>query len=100
YKAQLPDVLSVAAMEPPQDSYVYDSTGKLLEVFDAARASGYRHVHVALANGSKWVQLATIDVEDRHFYGEGSWDIGRLVAAGINDVTHKGGTQGASTITE
>ena len=100
FKAQLPDASSVVAMEPPQDSYVYDNAGNLLAVFDADTQEGFRHVHVALANVSRWVKLATVDVEDRHFYSEGSWDVPRLVAAGVNDVTHRGGTQGASTITE
>ncbi len=100
YKTQLPSADTVAALEGPQDSYVYDSKGVLLKIFDADSKGGFRHVHVNLADVSRWVKLATIDVEDRHFYDEGSWDIPRLVAAGVNDVTHKGSTQGASTITE
>jgi membrane peptidoglycan carboxypeptidase len=100
YKGSLPDPTTVADMEPPQDSYVYDNAGNLIHVFDADSRDGERHVHVALANVSRWVKLATVDVEDRHFYTEGSWDIPRLIAAGINDVTHKGNTQGASTITQ
>ncbi|MFN2582040.1 MAG: transglycosylase domain-containing protein [Candidatus Dormibacteria bacterium] len=96
YKAQLPDAATVSDMEPPLDSYVYDATGKLIYVFHGDT----RHAHVALSSISRWVRLATVDVEDRHFFDEGSWDLPRLVQAGVNNVTHSGSTQGASTITQ
>ena len=95
YKGQLPDASTVSSMEPPLDSYVYDGTGKLIDVFHGDT----RHDHIALANMSRWVKLATVDVEDRHFYEEGSWDLPRLFAAGVSNLTH-GSTQGASTITQ
>jgi hypothetical protein len=69
FKSQLPDVAAVAADEPNLDSYVYDSSGSLIHVF---HDSGIRHDHAALGAVSRWVKLATIDVEDRHFYSEGS----------------------------
>jgi membrane peptidoglycan carboxypeptidase len=97
YKSQLPDAATVAGMEPAQDSYVYDAAGNVIHIF---HDPGFRHVHVALKDISHWLQRATIDVEDRHFYDEGSWDLPRLVAAGVNNLTHNGATQGASTITE
>ncbi|MBV8196191.1 MAG: penicillin-binding protein, partial [Candidatus Dormibacteraeota bacterium] len=96
YKAQLPDAVTIAAQEPPMDSYVYDGSGKLIWVY----RGDTRHDHVALSNVSRWVTLATVDIEDKHFYEEGSWDLPRLVQAGLNNVTHSSATQGASTITE
>jgi membrane peptidoglycan carboxypeptidase len=96
YRSQLPDAATVASMEPPLDSHVYDAQGNLIAVFST---SGSRHVHASLDNISLYARLATIDVEDRHFYTEGSWDLPRLVKAGIDNVTHKS-TSGASTITE
>ena len=95
YKAQLPDTSTVGAMEPPQDSYVYDGAGKLIDVLHGDT----RHDHAPLAATSKWVKLATVDIEDRHFYEEGSWDLPRLVAAGMGQLTHSG-SSGGSTITE
>ena len=95
YKAQLPDAITVGAMEPPLDSYVYDASGKLMAVYHGDT----RHDHISLAAMSKWVKIATVDTEDRHFYEEGSWDIPRLVSAGIGYLTHSS-TAGASTITE
>ena len=96
FKSQLPDAASVLANEPNLDSYVYDSSGSLIHVF---HDSGIRHDHAALGSISRWVKLATIDVEDRHFYSEGSWDLPRLISVGFKDLTH-GSTAGASTITE
>ena len=95
YKTQLPDTSTVGAMEPPLDSYVYDGQSKLIAVYHGDT----RHDHIALASMSKWVKLATVDTEDRHFYEEGSWDLPRLVSAGIGNVTHSS-TAGGSTITE
>jgi membrane peptidoglycan carboxypeptidase len=97
YKSQLPDATSIVGMEPPLDTYVYDAAGTVIQVF---HDPNFRHAHVPLSDMSRWVKLATIDVEDRHFYEEGSWDLPRLVAAGVNNITHNGATQGASTITQ
>ena len=97
YRSQLPNAATVAAMEPPLDSHVFDGQGNLIAVFND---SGVRHVHVSLDNISRWAKLATIDVEDRHFYTEGSWDLPRLVKAAWDNLRHTGQTQGASTITE
>ncbi|MGH7685729.1 MAG: transglycosylase domain-containing protein [Candidatus Dormibacteria bacterium] len=95
YKGQLPDASTVGAMEPPQDSYVYDGQNKLIAVFHGDT----RHDHIPLASISKWVKLATVDIEDRHYYEEGSWDLPRLFAAGMGQLTHSS-TAGGSTITE
>ncbi len=96
YRTQLPDAATVAAMEPPLDSHVFDSKGNLIAVFND---NGVRHVHATLDNISQFAKLATIDVEDRHFYSEGSWDLPRLVKAGWDNLRHTNAS-GASTITE
>ena len=97
YTSQLPNPQALAADEPALDSHVYAADGSLIYVFHDPDA---RHEHVALQNISRWVVLATIDTEDRHFYDESSWDLLRLAKAGFSDITHSGQTQGASTITE
>ena len=97
YKGQLPDAATVASMEPALDSHVFDSQGNLIAVL---HGTDFRHLHASLDNISSWVKKATIDVEDRHFYQEGSWDVGRMVKAGWDDIRHQGNPQGASTITE
>ncbi|MBJ7594954.1 MAG: transglycosylase domain-containing protein [Candidatus Dormibacteraeota bacterium] len=96
YRSQLPDAATVAAMEPPLDSHVYDAQHNLIAVFND---NDVRHVHVALDNTSIYMRQATIDVEDRHFYSEGSWDLPRLIKAAWDNVRHTN-TSGASTITE
>lgn len=97
YLGELPDAATVGAMEPPLDSYVYARDGTLIRVF---HISGARHTHVGLNDVSLYARLATIDIEDRHFYSEQSFDLPRLAKAGINNITHHGSTQGASTISE
>ena len=84
-------------MEPPLDSRVVDGNGTLICLL---HDNGNRHQHVAIDQVSRWVKLATVDVEDRHFYENGSWDLPRIVKAGWDDVRRTGKTQGASTITE
>ena len=96
YRSQLPDAATVAAMEPPIDSHVYDAQGNLIAVFSD---QGSRHVHASLDDISRWARLATVDVEDRHFYSEGSWDLPRLIKAAWDNIRHTS-TSGASTITE
>jgi membrane peptidoglycan carboxypeptidase len=98
YKSQLPDAGTISNMEPQIDTDVYDGGGNLIDVF---HNSGYRHIHVSLADISPLFLKAIVDVEDRHYYSEGSWDLARLVESGIADVTHRSSTvQGGSTITE
>jgi penicillin-binding protein 1A len=98
FRSQLPDAATVAAMEPALDSHVYDSKGNLIGVFSSV--NGDRHVHASLDNISRYARLATIDVEDRHFYSEGSWDLPRLIKVGWDNLQHSGQGGGASTITE
>ncbi len=85
-------------MEPQIDTDVYDATGQLIHVF---HNPGYRHVEISLADISPLFKEAIVDVEDRHFYTEGSFDLARLIEFGVADITHSSNTiQGASTITE
>ena len=97
YLGQLPDAATLAAMEPPLDSPVYAADGTLIAVF---HDPNFRHQHVNLVDISRWVKLATVDVEDRHFYEEASWDLPRIAKSAWDDATHAGATQGASTITQ
>jgi membrane peptidoglycan carboxypeptidase len=98
YKSQLPDASTITNMEPQIDTEVYDASNHLIDVF---HNNGYRHIPVTLTNVSPLFKEAIVAVEDRHFFTEGSWDLPRLVEAGIANVTHSSSTvQGASTITE
>lgn len=98
YASQLPDPATLRAMEPALDSHVYARDGTLIATF---HNSDFRHEHIGLGAISRWVLLATIDVEDRHFYQNGSWDLPRIIKSGWDNIRHTSATtQGASTITE
>jgi len=97
YRGQLPDPVALAAMEPPLDSHVFARDGTLIAVL---HGQDFRHEHVSVDGVSRWVKLATIDTEDRHFYQNQSWDLPRIVKSGIDNARGRGTTQGASTITE
>jgi penicillin-binding protein 1A len=96
YLGQIPDASTVASMEPDIDTNVYAADGTLIDVI---HPSGYFHLHASLDQISQYVQEATVDVEDRHFYTESSLDLPRIIEAGWGYVrhTHAGG---ASTIPE
>lgn len=96
-KSQLPDAATLAAMEPATDSHVYAADGTLIAVL---HNSDYRHVHVALNDVSRWLKLATIDVEDKHFYQNSSWDLPRILKAAYENLRGSANAGGASTITE
>jgi len=96
-KSQLPDASTLAAMEPPLDSHVVDRAGNLLAVL---HNSDFRHEHIALSDVSPWAVKATVDVEDRHFYENSSWDLPRIIKAAYQNLRHEANAGGASTITE
>jgi membrane peptidoglycan carboxypeptidase len=97
-KSQLPSAATLAAMEPPIDSRVYARDGTTL--IAVLHNSDFRHDHIALQNVSRWVKLAAVDVEDRHFYEHSSWDLPRIVKAAYDNLRHNANAGGASTITE
>jgi membrane peptidoglycan carboxypeptidase len=96
-KSQLPSAATLAAMEPSTDSHVYAGDGTLIGVL---HNSDFRHEHITLADLSKWVKLATIDVEDKHFYENSSWDLPRIIKAAYDNLRGQANAGGASTITE
>lgn len=74
----------------------YDRTGKtvLFQDYDAVK-----RVPVEQKEISKYMQQATIAVEDKDFYHEGAFNVKGILRAAINDATG-GSTQGGSTITQ
>ena len=96
YRSSLPDAAQLKLMEPPSDTRVYDRAGNLIGII----RGDDRHVHVALDDVSRWATLATVDVEDKHFYDEASWNLQRIVKAGWDNVRQGSNAQGASTITQ
>jgi membrane peptidoglycan carboxypeptidase len=96
FLGQVPDASTVAGMEPAVDTNVYSSNGTLIDIL---HPSGSFHLHAPLDEISKYVQEATVDIEDRHFYSESSLDLPRIVEAGVGYLRHTN-AGGASTIPE
>ena len=96
YLGQIPDAATVAGMEPAVDTNVYAADGTLIAVL---HPSGYFHLHADLDQISQYLQEATVDVEDRHFWSESSLDLGRIAEAGWGYLRHAN-AGGASTIPE
>ncbi|HZB97808.1 MAG TPA: transglycosylase domain-containing protein, partial [Candidatus Sulfotelmatobacter sp.] len=98
YISELPDAATLAAMEPPLDSHVYSADNKTM--IATFHDPNFHHQHASLNDIAQVAKRATVDVEDRHFYEEGSWDLPRIFKAGWDNVISGSPTQGASTITE
>ncbi len=96
FLGQIPDAATVASMEPAVDTNVYASNGTLIAIL---HPPGSFHLHASLDDISKYVQEATVDVEDRHFYSESSLDLPRIIEAGVGYLRHTD-AGGASTIPE
>jgi penicillin-binding protein 1A len=96
YLGQIPDARTVASMEDPVDTSVYASDGTLIAVL---HPPGFFHLHASLSEISTYLQEATVDVEDRHFWTESSLDLGRIAQAGWGYLRHTN-AGGASTIPE
>jgi penicillin-binding protein 1A len=96
YLGQIPDAATVASMEDAVDTTVYSSNGTLIDII---HPPNYFHLHASLNEISNYLQEATVDVEDRHFWTESSVDMGRIVVAGVGYLRHTY-AGGASTIPE
>ena len=76
----------------------YDRTGQTLLWQDY---NAVKRVPVSdTKNISKYIQQATVAVEDKDFYKHRGFDIKGIIRAAFVDVLHRGGTQGGSTITQ
>lgn len=96
FRNSLPDATQLALMEPQSDTRVYDRGGNLIGII----RGDTRHVHVGLDSMSRWARLATVDVEDRQFYSEASWNLQRIIKSGWDDLRTNSASQGAPTITQ
>ena len=81
---------------PVQTSYVFDRNGERL----ASLSAGENRQVVRLSNVSKWVPIAVVAAEDRHFYQHHGVDPTGILRALYQDLRHKGRRQGGSTITQ
>lgn len=93
----LPAVSGLSSSSLQQDTLIYDRHGNLLA--DIGKEGDHRIV-VPLSYISPWITKATLATEDRTFYSNSGIDVGGIFRAALADYTHKGYTQGGSTISQ
>lgn len=89
----LPTKLSSSAT--PQSSQIFDRNGKLLyNIYDKKNQT-----FIPLSKVPKYMQQATISIEDRNFYEHGAIDIKGITRAFVS-ITLRQQVQGGSTLTQ
>ncbi len=96
FRKDLPDI-SVTGNNLGGSISYYDRTGQTLLWQDY---NAVKRVPVQGSEISNYLKQATVAVEDRDFYNHRGFDIKGIARAAINDLTHRGSTQGGSTITQ
>ncbi len=81
----------------PTDTVVY---GQGNQVVADLHPPGTSRIPVPLAQIAPVMRQAVVAIEDHSFWTAPSFDVGRIVEAGIFDVLHRSAAQGASTIPE
>ena len=97
FRKDLPSITDISGGNLGGSISYYDRSGQTLLWQDY---NAIKRVPVASGDISKYVKDATIATEDRNFYNEKGFDIKSIIRAAFNDIFHRGGTQGGSTITQ
>ncbi len=97
FRKDLPNITDISGGNLGGSISYYDRTNQQLlwQDYDAVK-----RVPVASKDISKYIKDATIATEDRNFYNERGFDIKGIGRAAFNNLSHSGGTQGGSTITQ
>jgi membrane peptidoglycan carboxypeptidase len=95
---KLPSAAAVSDASLPQDTLLYDRTGKV--VIGDLHPPGYQRYHVSLQQMGTWLPIATVDVEDSNFWHEGGVDPVGILRAALVDLSQRSTAQGGSTITQ
>jgi penicillin-binding protein 1C len=91
----LPLPTKLSSSSTPQSTLIYDRNGKLLyNIYDKKNQS-----FVPLSNIPKYMQEATIAIEDKSFYQHGAVDFRGIARAAFSIVVHRQ-VQGGSTLTQ
>jgi len=93
--SDLPSLTKFSLYKNEQSSTLYDDLGHPIGVL-----SQQNRVIVTSGQIPPLVKEAVVSIEDKRFWSEGGIDIRGIARAFVNDVLHKGGLQGASTIEE
>jgi penicillin-binding protein 1A len=96
YSRDLPSVEQLAKYSPATISRIYSGEGRLIDEF-----AEERRLFAPINDIPDIVKQAFISAEDKNFYVHGGYDLGGIVAAGIEAVRSRGqNVRGASTITQ
>lgn len=91
----LPLPTKLSSSSTPQSTLIYDRNGKILyNIYDKKNQS-----FVSLSSVSKYMQQATISIEDKSFYQHGAVDFRGILRAAYSIVFHRQ-IQGGSTLTQ
>ncbi len=95
YRKDLKDITDLSGSNIGGSISYYDSSGKTLLWQDY---NAVKRIPVASQDISPYLKAATVAIEDKNFYSERGFDPKGYIRAAVNDLAHRGGTQGASTI--
>ena len=91
----LPLPTKLSSSSTPQSTLIYDRNGKLLyNIYDKKNQS-----FIPLSSIPKYMQEATIAIEDKSFYQHGAVDFRGIARAAVSIVFHRQ-VQGGSTLTQ
>ena len=91
----LPLPTKLASTSTPQSTLIYDRNGKLLyNIYDKKNQT-----FIPLSGVPKYMQEATIAIEDKNFYNHGAVDLRGIARAAFSIIFHQQ-IQGGSTLTQ
>jgi penicillin-binding protein 1C len=92
----LPLPTTLNSSSAPQSTQIFDRNQKLLYTIYAAKNQSF----ILLSTIPKYMQQATIAIEDKDFYKHGALDFRGIFRSFISNITKKDQLQGGSTITQ
>jgi len=100
FRKNLPDLKNISGVNIGGSTTYTDRTGKvvLFQDYDSNKRIPVRSDQI-----SKYMNEATVAIEDRGFYSEGAFNVRGIIRAGFHDIFGGGGgggLQGGSTITQ
>jgi len=96
FRKDLPKIEDINGGDSGGSIAYYDRTGQTMLFQDY---NAFKRIPVTQTNISKYMQDATVAVEDKDFYHEGAFNVKGITRAAVNNV-RGGSTQGGSTITQ
>jgi penicillin-binding protein 1A len=97
FRKYLPNITDISGSNLGGSISYYDRTGQNLLFQDY---NAVKRVPVQSKEISPYLKEATIAVEDRNFYNERGFDLKGIGRAAYHNLSHQGGVQGGSTITQ